>query len=75
MAVYRCQAVIDFAYGSRTTPLVRSIRARGGVAIEGREVLHHQTRRQFQVMTGAGVLGGAAARHGSAVLEPVGCGG
>jgi 3-dehydroquinate dehydratase / shikimate dehydrogenase len=45
--------VIDFAYSSRPTPLVNLVRRRGGVAIEGREVLFHQARRQFQVMTGA----------------------
>jgi 3-dehydroquinate dehydratase / shikimate dehydrogenase len=51
--LHRAEAVIDFAYGPRTTPLVRSVRAQGGIAIEGREVLYHQARRQFQVMTGA----------------------
>jgi 3-dehydroquinate dehydratase/shikimate dehydrogenase len=48
----RDAVVIDFAYGARPTRLVTAVRQRGGVAIEGREVLFHQARRQFQVMTG-----------------------
>jgi 3-dehydroquinate dehydratase/shikimate dehydrogenase len=49
----RNTVVIDFVYGSRPTRLVSEIRRRGGIAIEGREVLYHQARRQFRVMTGA----------------------
>jgi 3-dehydroquinate dehydratase/shikimate dehydrogenase len=45
--------VIDFVFGPQPTPLVREIRKRGGTAIEGREVLYYQARRQFHLMTGA----------------------
>jgi 3-dehydroquinate dehydratase/shikimate dehydrogenase len=45
--------VIDFVYDSRPTRFVSAVRRRGGIAIEGREVLYHQARRQFRVMTGA----------------------
>lgn len=44
--------VIDLVYGSRPTPLVGTTRARHQVAIDGRDVLVTQVRRQFQLMTG-----------------------
>jgi 3-dehydroquinate dehydratase/shikimate dehydrogenase len=44
--------VIDLAYGSQPTPLVSAVRARGGAAIDGYEVLLTQVRKQFQLMTG-----------------------
>jgi 3-dehydroquinate dehydratase / shikimate dehydrogenase len=44
--------VIDLVYGSRPTPLVGTTRARRQIAIDGRDVLVTQVRRQFQLMTG-----------------------
>lgn len=44
--------VIDLVYGSRPTPLVGTTRARQQLAIDGRDVLVTQVRRQFQLMTG-----------------------
>jgi 3-dehydroquinate dehydratase/shikimate dehydrogenase len=44
--------VIDLAYGSQPTPLVSAVRARGGAAIDGYDVLLTQVRKQFQLMTG-----------------------
>ena len=44
--------VIDLVYGSRPTPLVGTTRARHQVAIDGRDVLVTQVRKQFQLMTG-----------------------
>lgn len=44
--------VIDLVYGSRPTPLVDTTRARHQTAIDGRDVLVTQVRRQFQLMTG-----------------------
>jgi 3-dehydroquinate dehydratase / shikimate dehydrogenase len=44
--------VMDLVYGSEPTPLIASARALGRVAIDGREVLLTQARRQFQLMTG-----------------------
>lgn len=44
--------VIDLAYGSQPTPLVAAVLARGGVAIDGYDVLLRQVRKQFQLMTG-----------------------
>jgi 3-dehydroquinate dehydratase / shikimate dehydrogenase len=44
--------VIDLVYGSRPTPLVSNALDRGLAAIDGREVLFVQVRRQFQLMTG-----------------------
>jgi 3-dehydroquinate dehydratase/shikimate dehydrogenase len=54
--------VIDFAYGRQATPLVTSVRGRGGLAIEGREVLYYQMRRQFQFMTGHEMPGDLVSR-------------
>jgi len=45
-------AVIDLVYGSRPTRLVAHRLARQQVAIDGRDVLLTQVRRQFQLMTG-----------------------
>ena len=44
--------VIDLAYGSRPTPLVSAVVARGGTAIDGHDVLLTQVRKQFYLMTG-----------------------
>jgi 3-dehydroquinate dehydratase/shikimate dehydrogenase len=44
--------VIDLAYGSRPTPLVSAVIARGGTAIDGHDVLLTQVRKQFCIMTG-----------------------
>ena len=44
--------VIDLVYGSRPTPLIGTTRARRQIAIDGRDVLVTQVRRQFQLMTG-----------------------
>jgi 3-dehydroquinate dehydratase / shikimate dehydrogenase len=44
--------VIDLAYGSHPTPLVSAVLARGGVAIDGYDVLLTQVRKQFHLMTG-----------------------
>jgi 3-dehydroquinate dehydratase/shikimate dehydrogenase len=44
--------IIDLAYGSRPTPLVSAVLARGGTAIDGYDVLLVQVRKQFHLMTG-----------------------
>jgi 3-dehydroquinate dehydratase/shikimate dehydrogenase len=44
--------VIDLVYGSKPTPLVDTTRARRQIAIDGRDVLVTQVRRQFHLMTG-----------------------
>ncbi|MEW6209841.1 MAG: type I 3-dehydroquinate dehydratase [Acidobacteriota bacterium] len=44
--------IVDLAYGSSATPLIASALARGQAAIDGREVLLIQVRRQFHLMTG-----------------------
>lgn len=44
--------VIDLAYGPRPTPLVSATLVRGGIAIDGYDVLLRQVRKQFQLMTG-----------------------
>jgi 3-dehydroquinate dehydratase/shikimate dehydrogenase len=44
--------VVDLVYGSRTTALIAAARAQGRIAIDGREVLYLQARRQFHLMTG-----------------------
>lgn len=44
--------VIDLVYGSRPTPLIDSTLARQQVAIDGRDVLMTQVRKQFLLMTG-----------------------
>lgn len=44
--------VIDLCYGTRPTPLVDTTLARRQIAIDGRDVLLTQVRRQFQMMTG-----------------------
>ncbi len=48
----RDAVVIDLVYGSTPTPLIASAAAAGRVAIDGREVLLIQVRRQFHLMTG-----------------------
>ena len=44
--------VIDLVYGAKPTPLVNTTRARQQLAIDGRDVLVTQVRRQFHMMTG-----------------------
>lgn len=44
--------VIDLAYGPHPTPLVSATLARGGIAIDGYDVLFTQVRKQFHLMTG-----------------------
>jgi 3-dehydroquinate dehydratase / shikimate dehydrogenase len=44
--------VIDLAYGPHPTPLVSAALARGGIAIDGYDVLFTQVRKQFHLMTG-----------------------
>jgi 3-dehydroquinate dehydratase / shikimate dehydrogenase len=43
--------VIDLAYGPHPTPLVSATLARGGIAIDGYDVLVRQVRKQFHLMT------------------------
>jgi 3-dehydroquinate dehydratase/shikimate dehydrogenase len=52
--------VVELVYGARPTPLMAAVRARGGVAIDGREVLLVEARRQFQMMTGRSMPAGPA---------------
>jgi 3-dehydroquinate dehydratase / shikimate dehydrogenase len=47
--------VVDQVYGDRPTPLMAGTRALGRVAIDGREVLLTQVRRQFELMIGRGM--------------------
>jgi 3-dehydroquinate dehydratase/shikimate dehydrogenase len=44
--------VVDLVYGSHTTSLIAAAQAQGRTAIDGREVLYLQARRQFHLMTG-----------------------
>jgi 3-dehydroquinate dehydratase/shikimate dehydrogenase len=44
--------VVELVYGSGPTPLMAAAAARGGLAIDGREVLLVEAQRQFQMMTG-----------------------
>jgi 3-dehydroquinate dehydratase/shikimate dehydrogenase len=44
--------IVDLVYGSHTTPLIAKALAMGRTAIDGREVLYLQVRRQFHLMTG-----------------------
>lgn len=44
--------VVDMVYGEEPTTLVAACREAGRVAIDGRQVLLHQARRQFEMMTG-----------------------
>jgi 3-dehydroquinate dehydratase / shikimate dehydrogenase len=44
--------VVELVYGPASTPLMAAAAARGCTAIDGREVLLVEARRQFQMMTG-----------------------
>jgi 3-dehydroquinate dehydratase/shikimate dehydrogenase len=44
--------IVDLVYGRHTTPLIAKALAMGRTAIDGREVLYLQVRRQFHLMTG-----------------------
>ncbi len=70
-------AAVDMVYGAEPTRLVREVRAAGGVAVDGREVLMHQALDQFRLMTGCELeeplarqilgldsVGAPSARHG-----------
>jgi len=52
--------VVELVYGAAPTPLVQAVRAGGGVAIDGREVLLVEARRQFHMMTGRSMPAGPA---------------
>lgn len=44
--------IIDLVYGANTTELIGNALAMGRPAVDGREVLYLQVRRQFHLMTG-----------------------
>jgi 3-dehydroquinate dehydratase/shikimate dehydrogenase len=44
--------VVELVYGPAPTPLMLATTAGGGIAIDGREVLQVEVRRQFRLMTG-----------------------
>jgi 3-dehydroquinate dehydratase / shikimate dehydrogenase len=50
--VHADATVVDLVYGTRPTPLVEGILARGGAVVDGYEVLLSQVRKQFLLMTG-----------------------
>ncbi|WP_437610191.1 type I 3-dehydroquinate dehydratase [Sorangium sp. So ce834] len=52
--------VIDLVYRAAPTPLVHAAEALGHTAIDGREVLLVEARRQFHLMTGRPMAAGAA---------------
>lgn len=52
--------VVELVYGPSPTPLIKAARERGGVVIDGREVLLVEARRQFQMMTGRNMPAGPA---------------
>jgi len=54
--------VVELVYGAVPTPLMTATAARGGVAIDGREVLLVEAQRQFQMMTGRPMPGDLAVR-------------
>ena len=54
--------VVELVYGAVPTPLMTATAARGGVAIDGREVLLVEAQRQFQMMTGLPMPGDLAVR-------------
>ncbi len=52
--------VLELVYGAAPTPLMTAARKRGSVAIDGREVLLVEARRQFRMMTGRSMPAGPA---------------
>lgn len=52
--------VVELVYGPSPTPLMTAVRERGGLAIDGREVLLVEARRQFEMMTGRSMPAGPA---------------
>lgn len=48
----RDAVIVDLVYGAKTTPLIANALALGSTAIDGREVLYLQVRRQFYLMIG-----------------------
>jgi 3-dehydroquinate dehydratase/shikimate dehydrogenase len=53
---------IDLVYGERPTPLLAAAAARGGVGIDGREVLLYQAIEQFRWMVGGELPAGLGRR-------------
>jgi 3-dehydroquinate dehydratase/shikimate dehydrogenase len=51
-AVRADTTVVDLSYGPRPTPLAAGVAARGGIVIDGYDVLLNQVRKQFLLMTG-----------------------
>jgi len=62
--------VVDLPYGRRTTPLVSAARARGLLAIDGRQMLLAQVPQQFELMTGTAMPAGLAERALGAAAAP-----
>ncbi len=52
--------LVELVYGPSPTPLMTAARERGIVAIDGREVLLVEARRQFEMMTGRSMPAGLA---------------
>jgi 3-dehydroquinate dehydratase/shikimate dehydrogenase len=52
--------VVELVYGAAPTALMTATAAGGGVAIDGREVLSVEVRRQFRLMTGRRMPAGVA---------------
>jgi shikimate 5-dehydrogenase len=44
--------VVDLVYGERPTALAAAVERRGGLLVDGRQVLWHQARGQYRRMTG-----------------------
>ena len=65
-------AVVDLVYGAEPTPLAASVRARGQVMIDGREVLLTQVLRQFRLMTNREMPVGLARQKLGWETEPTG---
>jgi 3-dehydroquinate dehydratase/shikimate dehydrogenase len=52
--------VVELVYGEAPTPLMTAAAGRGGIAIDGREILLVEVQRQFQMMTGRRMPAGPA---------------
>jgi 3-dehydroquinate dehydratase/shikimate dehydrogenase len=64
--------IVDLAYGGKPTPLVAAVRARGGTAIDGYDVLLTQVRKQFLLLTRKKMpesIGRTAIESGNAVVS------
>lgn len=53
-------AVVELAYGAASSSLMAAAAGGGGIAIDGREVLLIEARRQFEMMTGRRMPAGPA---------------